>query len=343
MPKPIAEKPVHRITDYPAESGGMALSLQIDVTHVAAYYQYDPICARYVRFANSWPKLNGTPYLPNPPQTEEEYFDWMQNFKLPAELRFTAERAAGPLAESLEHLSQRLVHRDLVNGRLDRYKLADVGKAAALGTYSDESVRPYRRTEYRDAYTPTVAIVAAIPTSATGWRNDRHYSPRLVTLTLAVLWACEAAGIQAQAALVQGRTAREFNYWGVGLYGGYRDVVQGFMLTSSETVIPARAYGIFLNDHMWMHMKVHVKACRYDYASVICGLDGDKVEDGGILGHFPTMSGGNAVHWARQILGADIVIAIGDILDSDNADVAFDTDFTVEQAIQMVAKKAAKL
>lgn len=339
--RPIAEQPVHRSTDYPSlNGGGSALSVQIDVTHVAAYYEYDPRCARYAEH-NLWRKVRGNPYLPNPPQSEEEYFDWMNHFKLPDELRFTAERAAGPLAESLEHLSQRVVHRDLVSGRLDRHKLAEVGKAAAVAQYSDESVRPYRRTEYHDAYTPTVAIVAAIPTLRTN--TGGMYCPKIVTLTLSVLWACESAGINAQAAMVQGRTAQGRGFLDDELPYGYKEVVQGFMLTSTENVIPARAYGIFLNDQMWMHMKVGVKPCRYDYATVIAAMDQRRVEQGSLLNCFATMSGGNAVHWARQILSADIVIAIGDINDGWEADVALDHEFSIEQAIKTVADKAAKL
>lgn len=338
--RPVANKPVHIAADYPARDGGMARSVQIDVTHVAAYYEYDPRCRPYAE-ENLWPRwMNGSQYLPNPPRNEDEYFNWMSTFQLPKQLKLTAERAAGPLAESMEHLSQRVVQRDLVSGRIDRYKLPEVGKAAAVGQYRDESVRPYRRTEYRDAYTPTVAIVSAIPTMYTTGGDD--YCPRLVMLTLSVLWACESAGIIAQAAMVQGRTGRK-GFLNSLLPDGYQDVVQGFMLTSSENVIPARAYGIFLNDDLWMHMKVGVKPCRYDYASVIAAMDRRTVQQGTLLNRFATENGGNAVHWAREVLSADIVIAIGDIADRRNAEVYLDEDFTIEQAIQLIADKATKL
>lgn len=337
--RPYANKSIHRSSDYPARDGGMGLSLQIDVTHLAAYYQYDPQCERYCE-TNDWPRLHPNRYLPQPPQTEQAYFDWMQSFQFPQDLRRTAERAAGPLAESLEHMSKRVIERDLASGRLDRHKLADVGKAAAVGQYSDERVRPYRRTEYRDAYTPTVAIVASVETSATIFNEG--YCPQLITLTLSVLWACESVGIEARAATVQGRTSvngpwKSLDYLPVG----YSEVVQGFMLTS-ENVIPARDYGFFLNDDLWMHMKWNVKGSRYDYATVICAMDREPVGYG-LLHQFGTHSGGHAVHWARQALGADIVIAIGKIEDSKDAEVALDYDFSVQQAIQMIADKAAKL
>lgn len=333
--RPNAPAVIHQQTDYPALKTGAALSIQIGVDHIANYYAYHPRVTRYAG-ANIWTRIEPSRYINRPLNRAEDYFDWMRTFAFPRDMRLTAERAAGQLAESLEHLTQRIIERDQASGRLDRYKLAEVGKAAAVGQYRDERVRPYRRTEYRDAYTPTVAIIASIETEATIY--NLNYCPQLVSLALSVLWACEASGIHAHAALVQGRGP----HWSM-LPIGYAEVVQGFMLTSTERVIPAKAYGMFMNDDLWMHMKYNIKAATYEYAKVIASTNQARVEDGDVLRQFGTHSGGNAVHWARQILGADVVIAIGKIDDSKDAEVAFSYEFTVEQAVQKIAEKAKSL
>lgn len=334
--RPIATRPLHRAVSFPARNGGEALSVQIGIDDVAAYYADDPRCLPYCE-RGQWPRIYSGIHLQRDLSTYDDYARWMADFTLPDVFQFSALRAAGPLADSLEHLSKRVVERDLTQGRIDRYKLPDVGKAAAMGTYSDESVRPYRRVDYRDAYTPTVAVVASFETSATG--GSGFYCAQVSTLAMSVLWACETAGLHAQAALVQARVTGGYHT----LPDPYCEVIQGFMLTDPERVIPARAYGIFLNDMLWMHMKVAVKSARMDYARMICHMDGHPIEDGSLRNRFGTQRGGSAVHWARTVLGADIVVAIGKIDDGADAEVFMPHDFTVEQAVTLLAKEAEKL
>lgn len=334
--RPIATEPVHVRRDFERVDSSMGLSVQIGIDHVAAYYADNPTALRYCE-RGQWPRIRQGKHLTRDLLTYEDYARWMADFTLPDELRFTAERAAGPLAESLDHLSRRVVERDLVHGRIDRHKLPEVGKAAAMGNYSDDAVRPYRRVEYRDAYTPTVAVVASFETQATN--GSGYYCANVSTLAMSILWACESAGIHAQAALVQARTKLR----GWDLPKGYDEVIQGFMLTEPERIIPARAYGIFLNDDLWMHMKVAVKSCRMDYAEMICFMDNEPLRKGELRNRFGTAEGGHAVHWARTVLGADMVVAIGNIADKEDAEVSLESNFTVEKAIKALAKETVKL
>lgn len=53
--------------------------------------------------------------------------------------------------------------------------------------------------------TPTLAIVGSAGNA--GVWDDPTYIPRVLTLTLSVLWACEAAGLRTYAALTKGHCA----------------------------------------------------------------------------------------------------------------------------------------
>jgi hypothetical protein len=58
---------------------------------------------------------------------------------------------------------------------------------------------------------------------------------------------------------------------------------------------------------------------------------------------FPCRTGGQATHWGRQILKADLVIAIGQVMDKDEADISLSSRFTLDEAVTGIVSQAQAL
>lgn len=323
----MPERP-HKCFETDTFDRGRGLSIRVPISDVAAYYRYDERVRPYCEF-NGWKRIRKNRYVGKDIESYADYASWMMDHQFPDSIMLSAKRDSGVLVESLEHLRKRVNERDLINGRLDRRKLPRVARHLAAGTYDVETVRPYRRTRYTDSNAPTIAIVGSIETSA----MTTEYTSNMIQLVLTVLWACEAAGLQAHAAMVQGKHIAELQR------PPYDHVVQGFMLTDPDRPVPARHYSIFLHMPLWMHLKVHIKATDYAYADLISSMEDRVVQDGTVLNNFATRHGGYAVMWAREVLDADIVIAIGNIKDIRNADVALSSTFNTKQALAHLAQQ----
>lgn len=323
---PTAEHRFHTLDDF---DHGRGLSIRVPIRDVAAYYRYDPAVQQYCE-PNTWYRRKKNRYIDRDLNSYDDYANWMMDHQFPDSIMLSARRDSGVLVESLEHLRKRVNERDLIAGRLDRRKLPRLARHLAAGTYDVETVRPYRLTRYADSNAPTIAIVGSIQTSA---MRTPDYTANMIQLVLTVLWACEASGMQAHAAMVQGKSLDDLSR------PDHAHVVQGFMLTDPDRPVPARHYSIFLDTQLWMHLKVHVKGSRYDYADLIARMEDRDVRDGTLLNNFATSHGGRAVQWAREVLGADIVVAIGHILDLEQADVGIEypMDFTPQGVVRHLA------
>jgi hypothetical protein len=308
---------------------GRGLSIRVPISDVAAYYRYDERVQPYCEY-NGWHTLPTNQYVTQSLTSYSDYADWMMDHQFPDSIMLSAKRDSGTLIESMEHLRKRVNERDLINGRLDRRKLPRVARHLAAGTYDVETVRPYRRTRYADSNAPTIAIVGSIQTSA---MRTPGYTSNMIQLVLTVLWACEASGLPAHAAMVQGKYLTGMQRT------SYDHVVQGFMLTDPDRPVPARHYSVFLSADLWMHLKVHIKATDYEYADLIASMEDRYVQDGRVLNNFATRHGGHAVQWAREVLDADIVIAIGSIKDMHDADVALSSGFSPQMALAHLAQQ----
>jgi hypothetical protein len=75
------------------------------------------------------------------------------------------------------------------------------------------------------------------------WR-DPEYIPRVLTLTLGIQWACEAADLPVYASLNRGLAHPAHPYV---------EGVQGIMLTQPGLVISPNVYGVALHRDIWRY------------------------------------------------------------------------------------------
>jgi hypothetical protein len=163
---------------------------------------------------------------------------------------------------------------------------------------------------------------------------DEGYIPRVLTLALSVLWACEAAGLDTYAALTEGhlRPARSQRY---------REAVFGAMLASPGTTVSPRAYGVALHRDLWRYGFMTAQAADEAGNRRLCELAGGGEGPGSIGLRWPSINGGAASRWAREVLGADIVVGIGRI--TDTPDIKLGSSFSIAEAVKEIAVQARKL
>lgn len=335
-PQPTADRPFWTSGTY-EDNGQRVLHLDVPITHFAEHYHTHPDVAKYAH-GNSWRRVRvaGGVTLHH----HDDYKNWMVGFQFPQEIRLSAERAAAHLVRSVELRTRKTVERDRLSGRFDFRKINRIEREVARGTYVHEQVRPYKRIEKVDSMLPTVAIVGAMHTST----MTTQYTSTLITLVLALRWACEIAGLPVVAAAAQGAQFGVARYYGGTRYGQsdfvrqqYGDchsIVQMFVLSTPNYQPPWKVYSIFMHSELWMHLKVHLKGTHPDYANHIAGFEGyDYTQSRHLYDCFATSTGGRAVSWARNVAKADIVIACGRITDAEDADLFFPATINLDDAI----------
>lgn len=334
--QPAAEKPLYTFEDYTDEQGRKALSARLDVRDMGRYYaECRELAGHYERDWNSlysgWGDSNKLPkYVPRKIHNAEQAIQAVADFQFPLEVKQAAARASRKLVGIFENVARLYVTRDLTSGRLDRRKIPAIARHTDAGTFDLDKIRPYKRTEPRQVKIPTVAILGSAG-NAEMWR-DSDYIPRILTVTLGVLWACEAAGLQTYAALTKGNCqVRE---------KGYSEGVSGYMLAEPGKTTSPKVYAVPLHRDLWRHGEMTLQSADYKSTMRLMRFEGytSYVYGYGWL----SRDGGNAVRWARQVLQADLVLAIGQITDADQADVKLDAKFDIEQAVTAIAEQVKK-
>lgn len=308
-----------RSQQYMTAAGKNALSIQLDIRAMAEYPDA-------VTWAQKWDQNPATQYL-RAPQNADDARKLVENFEFPTSIRTDARRASRELTQVFQDVAKLLTVRHQLSGKIDRRKLNRLVETSIANTYKVEEVRPYRRTQAQPAERPTVAIIAS-GSFAEMW-NDPHYIPRVLTLILGIQWACEASELHTATALVQNAHK---------LSGQYADCVRAIMLNESGQSVPLKAYATCLQSDMFRMASLSLVSAHPELTTLQNSVNPYR---GGKI--WSSSNGGNAVQWAREVLKADVVIAIGNIRDRQGADVVLDSSMSLKDAVRAIAKQAAKL
>lgn len=325
--QPIATKALYQFDSYTGKTGKRSLSVRLNVRDMAQFYaEQDSQAGGY---EDGWSTVYSNPYFSERIYNADCALKAIAGFTFPADIKQAAQRAARMLTEVFEQVSKLQTVHNLTSGKLDRSKFKSIAQHTAAGTYDNDVVRPYKRTQPTPAVLPTIAIVASAG-NAEMW-NDETYIPRVLTLALGVLWACQAANLPTYAALTKGHC--------------YIEAVQAHMLATPDSTISPKVYGVALHRDLWRYGEMTCQAADTENDNRLSPHNGyvSGIGKKTIGMRFPSRNGGQAVQWAREILKADIVIAIGNITDKSDADIQLDSSFTLEQAIKSIAQQASKL
>lgn len=334
--QPVTDKKLYRFDEYTSKTGKTAFSMRISIKDMAAYYAEHPSQSGW--YERDWDSSylggkKGSKYVPSCIKNANDALFVMDSWQLPPELKARATRASRYLAQVFEEVAKITIVHDLTSGKLDRRKLSEIARHTASGTFDAEQIRPYRRTIPTPAKTPTLAIVASVG-NAEMW-EDSDYIPRVIELTLGILWACEAAGLNAYAAGTEGHC---------DLSGRkYAEAVGARMLAEPNMTISPRTYAVAMHRDLWRHGKMTAQCADPDSNKTLMALRGQPANSSSIGASFPCYDGGNGVNWARKMLDADVIIAIGNIKDAKDADIKLGNKFELDAACKSIAEQAKKL
>ena len=322
---------LYTFDDYPSSAGGTALSVRIDIRDLARLYAEDTRVAG--GYEEDW-HTAGSCYVDTAIHNADDALDALTAFQFPSQLKRDAQRAARRLTDVFVDVARLQTLTGLTSGRLDRRKFATIARHVAAGTYDTNVVRPYRRTIPTPSQRPTIAVIASAG-NAEMW-NDAAYIPRVLTLTLAIAWACEAADLNPYAALVAGH---------VSLGRAYAEAQQGVLLMAPGRTISPKTYGIALHRDLWRYGQMTLQQADYAGNTRLLAVRRRAMRpDPASCGYaFPCRNGGHGVHWARQILNADLVISIGNITDQDEADIRLSSQFALADAVADIVRQARTL
>lgn len=325
--QPQAPGKLFQIDDYPLPNGRNALSVQLPSRHAAAFYAEHPDLEGHY---GKWNSCSGGLYLPGEVNNADEALDLLEKFTFPLHLRHRAMSASRHVQSAFSEVAKLKIIRDLPVGRIDRRKLPAMAESFAAGDYDPARLLPFRRIQPAPARPPTLAIVASAG-NAEMWSNA-HYIPEVLTLAISVLWACEAAGLPAYAALCMG------HYFGTNRE--YAHMTLAHMLATPYSTTSLKTYGYALHRDLWRMSDLAAIAADPALCAKVAKYDLPSYTATDI---WPSLNGGYAVSWARHMLGADLVIAIGDLEDIRDADIQLSTGFNTESACKEIARQAEKL
>jgi hypothetical protein len=140
--QPVApDRPLFVFDEYPASTGGTALSVRMDIRDLFKLYAEDPRAAG--GYEDDW-STGGSPYFDTPIHDADDALDALAGFQFPADLKRNATRAARRLTDVFMDVARLHTLTDLTSGRLNRRKFTSIVRHVAAGTYDTTTVRPYR-------------------------------------------------------------------------------------------------------------------------------------------------------------------------------------------------------
>lgn len=330
---PQCDKPLWHFEDYKNTRNERALSIQIDIRDMGKYFAPDSRLRSAGAFSGSWSMRGTSEHIPQRITNADDALNVMESFTFPEDIRSEARRQARFLTSVFQDVAKTVVHKDLPSGRLDRRKLPAIAEALTRGNYDPDHILPYYRRQQTPAKRPTIAIVGSAG-NVEMW-GDAGYIPRVTILSLAVLWACETAGLDAYAALCQGHMHPKH----------YKTVQLAAMLTRPGSRISPNAYAVVMHSDMWRYGFMTAQAADYDGNDKLNYVDGRYTQNvpQSVGTNFAVENGGLAVNWARTMLKADLVISIGENRDRDTADITLGSRFSIPDACAEIARQAKKL
>jgi hypothetical protein len=247
-----------------------------------------------------------------------------QTATIPTAQRNRAEQLSRGLAEDFQtYRREWQTHQD--SGRLDSRAFVRAIDAGMNGR-DPQSTHPFKRlTTVAKNDPPIIAIVADYAWSLRS--NDDTYEKRVGTLACSILWACETADLPCTFAAVRGD-------WRGTIHGTRSDRKSLIaVLAQPSRPMTAAAYAAAVGRD-GQDAFIYA-AC---YAGVFpSALNDDKGEPNGIDLPFST-SGAGGISWAREIVGASFIVAIGNFehKERQDADILLSADAKPEDAIAQI-------
>ena len=247
-----------------------------------------------------------------------------QTATIPTAQRNRAEQLSRGLADDFQTFRRDWqTHQD--SGRLDSRAFVRAIDAGMNGRNPQET-RPFKRlTTVAKNDPPTIAIVADYAWSIRC--NDDTYEKRVGTLACSILWACETADLPCTFAAIRGDWRGQFH----GFNGKRKSLIA--VLAQPSRPMTAAAYAAAVGRD---------GQDAFIYAACYAGifpsaLNDDKGEPDGI--DLPSStSGAGGIAWAREIVGASFIVAIGNFEDKESkeADILLPANATPEDAIAQI-------
>lgn len=326
-----------RLFTFDEFADGKGISARVMLRDFAKYYAEDS--RQEGQYEDDWDTSWGhkNKWIDKKIHNADDAMDAIRDFRFPHELRIESEKAAADLTNIFQEVAVSVRVRHQLVGRLDPMKLPALAEGYARGHYAVEEALPYVRRELLPAKTPVIAILAS-GANVEMW-GDPDYIPRVSAIATGLLWACEAAGIQTYTALVmehcrlRGR-GKKYSPYDFGVYG--------MMVATPFETTPLSAYGVAFHRDVWRYGHMTAQMADYESNKRFMEMQGKTTDDS--CGYYwPSRTGGRAVQWAKEVLLADLVIAIGGIDDEKDADIRLPTKFKFADAVKSVAEQAVKL
>jgi len=243
---------------------------------------------------------------------------------IPAATRNRAEQLSRGLADDFQ-----TYRRDWTtfqdSGRLDSRAFVRALEAGMTGRDPQET-RPFKRlTTVAKNDPPTIAIVADYAWSLRS--DDSTYEARVGTLACSILWACETADLPCTFAAVRG----DWN----GQFHGSRTERKSLIAVLAQPSRPltAAAYAAAVGQQ-GQDAFIYAACYAGTLPSALSGKNGSP--DG--ISIFGSTSGAGGIAWAREIVGASFIIAIGNFehKERQDADILLRPNAKPEDAIAQI-------
>lgn len=246
-----------------------------------------------------------------------------------------ARLLSGRISHLFSDVTKIVIERNAVSGRLDPRKLSKVAMTTLAGTYSAESVRPYRHRELKPVTPPVIAILSS---AGDGEVGDPSYLPTLMRTALSLQWAAEANGLHVYATMSLGKSY-------VHPKSGYTEAVMPYMLAEPGSTFSPKIFAAALSRDVWWPGMMNLMQHDYQYAEQLSMLDNGHpyFEKKRAPYLFVCSNGGPAVAWARENLKPDLVITVGNISDRENADIQLQLTTTPDTIVKDIARQMNKL
>jgi len=244
-----------------------------------------------------------------------------QTATIPTAQRNRAEQLSRGLADDFQtYRRDWQTHQD--SGRLDSRAFVRAIDAGINGRNPQET-RPFKRlTTIAKNDPPTIAIVADYAWSIRC--DDSTYEARVGTLACSILWACETADLPCTFAAVRGD-------WTGQLHGTRTDRKSLIaVLAQPSRPLTAAAYAAAVGQQ-GQDAFIYAACYAGTLPSALSGKNGSP--DG--ISIYGSTSGAGGIAWAREIVGASFIVAIGNFEDKErqDADILLPANAKPEDAI----------
>lgn len=265
---------------------------------------------------NQWISTQPNEYCVEVPKRKESREFIEKKFKFPSKIRFTANKFSKDFVSLLIKDVRCGVLRNQLEGRWDSRKVPALYTSFRTNKFDIADIRPFQKREKILKTVPRVGIVAD-GSYGKMW-SDPNYIPNILTLIIGTSFACQAAGFNTTAALTVGTNMPGFN-------------LASHLVVDDNRVVDLNKYGIYF--HLDIYRGALHNAALFNQ---------EIFEANNNSWVFYGSDGGKAVKYMRE-KKSDIVIAIGNIIDSRDADIRIDNTPDLESALSDISDQLKSL